>query len=135
MAIICIAMYSVEGIYSTKIVKLLLDQDILSSIIFPNVVFSSYIIILCVVIMSYILGYPMPDILVRIFNAIAVILYLVTIGISGFMWSLMKDIDEKTFKIECMLLFTVIILCCLNCFLHAFDIYWNIRRILEDINK
>lgn len=105
-----------------------------SSIIFPNVVFGSYIIISCVIITSYVLGYTIPDIIVRIFNGIALILYLVMIVVSGILWTLINHTDEE-YKIVCNMVLTVLVLCCLNCFLHIFDIFWNVRRIIEDINQ
>nr|CAD7412230.1 unnamed protein product [Timema poppensis] len=69
ISIVCTGLYSV-GI-------LLVRHDITSQLL-PYVVFASYMIITSVIVLSYVLGQKMAELLIRVFNSLAVILFLVT---------------------------------------------------------
>lgn len=72
------------GLYSegSKITQ----QDSISALTFPYVVFGSFFIITSIVILSYMLGYAMPDVLVRIFNSLATILYFISGTVNLYIW-------------------------------------------------
>nr|CAI5826294.1 unnamed protein product [Callosobruchus analis] len=69
---ICVGLYS-EGL------KILSDS--ISSMMFPNVVFSSFLIITGVIILSRLLGCHVPDLLTRIFGILGALLYLASAAV------------------------------------------------------
>lgn len=102
--------------------------DSITSLMFPNVVFSSFIIITSVIVMSYVLGHAMSPVLVRIFNAIGMILYLVATCIAGQAW---YQLDDNQLDRNGNMLVAQIILSFLNTILYGYDMFCSVRQEIK----
>ncbi|KRT80335.1 hypothetical protein AMK59_8147, partial [Oryctes borbonicus] len=92
-----------------------------SSVLFPNVVFSSCIINTSIIALGYVLGQVMPEVLIRAFNSIAVILFFVSAWITGFTWFAMARFDD-TDVLSARLLLAQVFTSSLNVVLYSVDI-------------
>lgn len=103
---------------------------------FPNIVFSAFIIITSVITLSYVLGHIMPDILSRIFHALGAILYFVSACITGHFWLVVGiHIAEEGGKklVYANMLLAQVILSFLNSFLYAADVYMSVKTALRSV--
>ncbi|GJQ81815.1 hypothetical protein Trydic_g356 [Trypoxylus dichotomus] len=83
------------GMYSTAILIIPCDEinrkqgiveSRMTSLMFPNIVFTSFLIITSVIALSYVLKQNMSEVVIRIFNVIGMILYFVSACVSGYIW-------------------------------------------------
>ncbi|XP_023023280.1 uncharacterized protein [Leptinotarsa decemlineata] len=120
IAFTCIGVYS-EG--------LLLLENTVRSLIYPNIVFGSLGIISSVIILSHMLGCTMKDVHIRIFNILGIGLFfssatlLLYEGISRSSISVEKRVvRERTFiLITCLLSY-------INSMMYALDVYFSIKK-------
>lgn len=113
------------GLYSNGM-KLM--EESFHSKMFPNIVFSSYIIISSVIALGYILGNIMPSILIRIFNIVGMTLYFVSACVTTQGWYMFKGEEV----IAARMLLSESILCFLNAAIYAFAIYCSIKKALTN---
>ncbi|KAG5895936.1 hypothetical protein JTB14_016338 [Gonioctena quinquepunctata] len=117
---ICIGLYS-EG--------LALLQNTISAMMFPNIAFGSLAIIGSVIILSYMLGCPMTDVLIRIFSILGIAMYfsaatlLLYVGLTRGS----KSLDERVARQRTFLLITSV-LSYFNFTLYVLDVYIGIQR-------
>lgn len=78
MAVACIALYKDDSKYLVTNV---------TSMMFPNVVFATFVLITSVIMLSFWINNPMPDILIRIFNILATMLYFISGCITTQWWN------------------------------------------------
>ncbi|KAK9681336.1 hypothetical protein QE152_g38377 [Popillia japonica] len=102
-----------------------------SSVLFPNVVFSSCIINTSVIALGYVLGQVMPEVLIRAFNAIAVILFFVSACITAITWFAIARHVEGEDILSARLLLAQVFTSSLNVILYAIDIAISIRKSLR----
>lgn len=110
-------------------VKIMWQLNNVSSICFPNVVFASFIIITSVIILSYVLGYKMPDTLIRIFNSLAVILYFIAATITIHVWWLKNH--QKQYNLMEKFLLIQSILSYINSVVYGLDLFYSIRKTIK----
>lgn len=105
-----------------------------------NIVFGSSIIITNVIIISYISGYKISDLVIRMFSILSSILYLVAGGVTLSFLIIHKDITTESLNEDenevgqYYMLLSVCILNFINSVLYFVDFILNIRRIIKDIN-
>ncbi|KAJ8945731.1 hypothetical protein NQ314_009094 [Rhamnusium bicolor] len=120
---ICVGIYS-EGLKFLK--------DSLYSMMFPNTVFSSFIIITSVIILSCMLGCAMPDVLIRIFNILGMILYFASATVTlyeGFAKEINEELD-KELAFQRKLLLATSVISYFNSALYAVDVYFSIKKAI-----
>ncbi|KAJ3645958.1 hypothetical protein Zmor_023575 [Zophobas morio] len=119
--IICVAFYT-KGVT--------ISAETLPYVCFPHVVFGSYIIITSVIIMSYIFGQIMPDVVTRAFLSIGMILYFISATISITVWSSKKSLTPDM-DIPQALLLAQAILSYANSLLYGLDLFFNIKKAVN----
>ncbi|XP_018580354.1 uncharacterized protein LOC108918001 [Anoplophora glabripennis] len=120
---ICVGIYT-EGL------KFL--RDSINSMMYPNIVFSSFIIITSVILLSCLLGCAMPDVLTRIFNILGMILYFSASTVILYE-ALTKKINEELNEelvFQRKLLFVTSVFSYFNSVLYAVDVYFSIKRAI-----
>lgn len=90
--------------------------------------FGSYIIITAVIIISYMLGQVMPEVLIRIFLSIGLILFFITATVTITIWGSMRVSQHP--KSKNLLLFQAL-LSYLSSLLYGLDLYFNIRKAVD----
>lgn len=106
----------------------------ITSLMFPNVVFSAFIIITSVIMMSYVLGHNMPPVLIRIFNAIGMILYFVATCVTGqAWWSKARQVtnDEEMFYANMLL--AQVVVSTVNVLIYGYDMFSSVRRAVKEV--
>lgn len=63
-----------------------LTESRMTSLMFPNIVFTTFLIITSVIALSYALKQTMSESVIRIFNVIGMVLYFVSANVSGYIW-------------------------------------------------
>nr|CAH7742831.1 unnamed protein product [Callosobruchus chinensis] len=117
---ICVGLYS-EGL------KMLTDS--ISSMMFPNVVFSSFLIITGVIILSRLLGCPVPDLLTRIFGILGALLYLASAAVITYeSLTRAQTSSEGLTRIRCLAATGV--LSYLNSTMYGMDVYFSVKKTL-----
>lgn len=105
--------------------------DSKTSLMFPNAVFSAFIIITSVIMMSYVLGHNMPPVLVRIFNAIGMVLYFVATCVTGQMWlQNARYLTDKVFYANILLAQSVV--SSVNVVVYGYDMFASVRRAVKE---
>ncbi|KDR10073.1 hypothetical protein L798_15310 [Zootermopsis nevadensis] len=125
--IVCTGSYSkgVNGVTSSTTEQML-----------PYFVCSAYMIITPVILISYVLGHRMPEILIRIFNTLAGILFLVAGTVALQNWRKFKhdmkgkeeDADKQT---AAVFLLTTGALCLVNSMLYLTDVAVSVHFTLS----
>ena len=117
------------GLYSSG--YKVMDHSV-TSMMFPNVVFGAFIIISSVIALSYALGQPMPEILVRVYNAIGMILYFVSASITGHAWFGQLRFDEEVkYSFQGRMLLAQVFTTFLNAILYGADLTISVKTALE----
>ncbi|KAK9681335.1 hypothetical protein QE152_g38376 [Popillia japonica] len=132
------------GMYSTAILIIPCDEiktrrgimeSRMTSLMFPNIVFTTFLIITSVLALGYALRQNMPEVVIRIFNVIGMILYFVSASVSGYIWRKHLYDDPKgqnvvPYVMFCGQIFTSL----LNSVLYGVDVglsiktAWNINE-------
>lgn len=97
---------------------------------FPNVVFGSYIIITAVIIMSYIFEQMMPNVLVRVFLSVGMILYFISATVTTTIW-FSTAFDKSSLELPKTLLLVQALFSYLNSFLYGLDLFNNIQKAVD----
>lgn len=120
---ICVGIYT-EGL------KFL--RDSINSMMFPNIVFSSFIIITSVILLSCLLGCAMPDVLTRIFNILGMILYFsaATVILYEALTKEIKGKLDEALMFQRKLLYVTSVFSYFNFVLYAVDVYLSIKRAI-----
>lgn len=105
-----------------------------TSMMFPNVVFGAFIIISSVIALSYALGQAMPEILVRVYNAIGMILYFVSACITGHAWfGLVSLLEEDEYVFPGNMLLAQVFTTFVNAILYGADLAMSVKTALEGL--
>lgn len=104
--------------------------DSITFLCFPNVAFSTSIIITAVIIISYLLGENMPDVLIRVFIAIIIILYFISATVTITIWC-NKDVNEPHLQFAKNCLLIQAILSYGIALVYGLDMFFNIKRSIE----
>ncbi|KDR10072.1 uncharacterized protein LOC110838271 [Zootermopsis nevadensis] len=144
-SVVCIGLYS-EGL--NRIPNNITTQ------LFPYIVCSIYLIITPVIAFSYVTGHRMPELIVRIFNTLAGILFLVAgvVALDGYSFYLVTyklqldnystrdDIEthddedsSKTLDRQGAFLLASGILCIINSLFYFLDIGWSVYTTLSSL--
>ncbi|CAH1973803.1 unnamed protein product [Acanthoscelides obtectus] len=116
---ICIGLYS-EGL------KIVIDS--ISSMMFPNVVFSSFLIITGVIILSRLLGCPVPQLLTRIFGILGALLYLASAAVTTY--EALTRVDKADLiRIRCLV--ATAMLSYVNSAVYGLDVYFSVKKTLD----
>ena len=131
IGIICVGVYS-NGVHAIRD----LHVATFRSIVFPNIIFGAFIIISSVIAMSYALGQLMPELLIRIFNALGMILYFVSACVTTVgCYELSKvDLNEEKGE-QWKLLFAQVGLSFANSLLYGVDMFLSFRKTLRALNS
>jgi tellurite resistance protein TehA-like permease len=106
----------------------------------PYFVCSAYMIITPVILISYVLGHRMPEILIRIFNTLGGILFLVAGTVALLKWrdfrsNLQGKEDNVDKQNEAVFLLTTGVLCLVNSILYLFDVAISVHSALSSARK
>lgn len=123
MSVACVGLYS-DGIPQHV-------EYSLSSLLFPNVVFSTSIIITSVIALGYALGQVMPEVLIRIFNTLAVILFLSSACLTGKIWYDVSGSASGKCVLRTKLLLTQVFMSILNVVLYSVDLGLSMKKSLS----
>lgn len=82
--------------------------------------------------MSYVLGHNMPTVLVRIFNAIGMILYFVASCVTGQAWYRNARHLTDTDVFYRNMLLAQIIVSSFNCFVYGYDMFTSVKRAVRE---
>lgn len=104
--------------------------DSITFVCFPNVVFSISIVVTAVIIISYLLGENMPDVLIRVFIAIIIILYFISATVTITIWC-NKNVHEAHLQLAKNCLLSQAILSYGIALLYGVDMFFNIKRSVE----
>ncbi|KAJ8922939.1 hypothetical protein NQ315_001484 [Exocentrus adspersus] len=121
---VCVGVYA-EGLKFLK--------DSINTMMYPNIVYSSFIIITSVILLSCLLGCAMPDVLIRIFNILGMVLYFAAATVT-----LYESLARKTSHgagdevvVQRQMLFATSVMSYFNTVLYAVDVYFSIRRAVS----
>ncbi|XP_022904057.2 uncharacterized protein [Onthophagus taurus] len=106
-----------------------IERDYVTIKIFPNVVFGSFIIIVGVILISYLLGQVISEVIGRIFNTLALVLHFISGCITLNDWIF----TVKTAKnaSACNTLLAQVITTFLCTFMYSFDLFLSLKRALK----
>ncbi|PNF27962.1 hypothetical protein B7P43_G16435 [Cryptotermes secundus] len=142
---VCTGLYS-EGLNSIP--------NNITTQLFPYIICSIYLIITPVILFSYVIGHRMPELIVRIFNTLGGILFLVAgvVALEGYSfylvtyklqldnYSSMDDIEagdeeDSTETLDRQGVFLLVsgILCLLNSLLYFIDVGWSVYITLSSL--
>lgn len=100
-----------------------------NSMMFPNIVFSSFIIITSVIVFSYLLKCAMPDIQARIFHILGTILYFSSAAVTVYEGLIIETRRERPeLKTQKMFLLVTSALSYFNSIMYGVDVYYSIKR-------
>ncbi|KAJ8980131.1 hypothetical protein NQ317_009190 [Molorchus minor] len=124
---VCLAIYS-EGLIFLK--------NSINSMMFPNIVFSSFVIITSAVILSRMLGCAIPEVLIRIFSFLGLILYFAAATV--ILYECLNSIgeyllDEMVFRRK--LLFATSAISYFNFVVYVVDVYFSVKKAISFENN